>query len=122
MIGENTQEIRANSFNNEYTSTQIGLQITNPIMPTVNISNPATMMIQIPPIMPSFAAVQSGHPVQPMPQPQQVTSMQTSTNDQCALVTLKRKGPIQVVTHRHADIAGFCNWCGRTDDQIGRRL
>ena len=31
----------------------------------INIINPAPMMIQIPPVMPSFAAVQSGHQVHP---------------------------------------------------------
>ena len=56
-IGDNMQEKRAGNFNNGYTRTQVGLPIINPIMPTVNFNNSAPMMIQIPPIMPSFATV-----------------------------------------------------------------
>ena len=38
-------------------------------MPLANINSPAPMMIQIPPIVPNFTAVQNAHQMQPVPRP-----------------------------------------------------
>ena len=113
------QEIRADNFNNGYASTQIGLPITNPIMPMANINNPAPMMIQIPPIMPSFAAVQSGHQMQPVAQPHQVISMQTTYKTNVLVLPSNERDLYRLSPTVMPNIARFCNWCGRTYDQIG---
>ena len=51
--GDNMQEIRADNLNNGYSSTQVGIPITNPIMPTVNVNDPAPMLTRIPPNIPA---------------------------------------------------------------------
>ena len=102
VIGDNMQEIREDNFNSGYTSTQIGPPITNPIMPKVNIDNPAPMMIQIPPICPvsqrSKVVIQFSQ------------CHSHSKCFQCRLPVvpmyscyLQMKGHIQVVTHRDAE-------------------
>ena len=119
VVGNNMQYIRADNFNNGYTSKQVGPPITNPIMPTVNINNPAPMMIQILPIMPSFAAIQNGHPVQPMPQPEQVFSVQTTHSTNVLLLPAHERDLYRLSPIVMPIIAEFCNWCGPTYDQIG---
>ena len=57
VIGDTMQEIKMDNFNNGYINTQNGPTITNPTMPTLNFTNPAPLMIQILPIMTSFATV-----------------------------------------------------------------
>ena len=93
VIRANMHEVRANSFNNGNSSTQIGFPITNPIKPLANINNPAPMMIQIPPVIPGFAAVQNGHQMQPVPQPplQQMFPMQTTHNTNVFLLPSSEK-------------------------------
>ena len=68
VIRENTQEVSSNSFKTGFTSAQIGLPIANPFMPLAIINNPAPMMIQFPPVVPNFTAVQNAHQMQPVPQ------------------------------------------------------
>ena len=84
----------------------------------------------IQPFMPSFATIQGGHPVQPLPQ--QVLSVQLLTARVivawCALVpgvlllpaserNLYRLSPTVM-----PNSAGFCNCCDRTYDPIGLEI
>ena len=113
-------EVRANNFNNGYSSTQIGLPITNPIMPSANINNPAPMMIHLPPVIPGSAAVQNGHQMQPVPQPllQQMFPMQTTQSTNVLLLPSSERYLYRLTPTVMPNIAGYCNWSGRTYDQI----
>ena len=120
LIGENMQETELDNFSNRYINTQYGPTITNPNMPTVNFTNPAPLMIQIPPIMPNFATVQGGHPVQPLSQ--QVFSVQTSHSTSVLLLPASERNLYRLSPTVMPNVAGFCILCGKTYNQIGLEI
>ena len=121
VIRENTQEVSANSFNTGFTSAQTGLPIANPFMPLAIINNPAPMMIQIPPGVPNFTAVQNAHQMQPVPQLplQQAFPMPATHSTNVLLLPSSERDLYRLTPTVMPNIAGYCNWCGRTYDQIG---
>ena len=120
VIREKTQEVSANNFDTGFTSTQIGLQIANPVMPLANNNNPAPMMIQIPPVVPNFTPVQNAHQMQPVPQSplEQVFPMQATHSTNVLLLPSSERDLYRLTPTVMPNIAGYCNWCGRTYDQI----
>ena len=115
LIREDTQVTNADGFNTGFTNTQIALPIANPVMPLVN-SNPAPMMIQIPPVMPNFAAVQNVHQMQQVSQPplQQVFPMQIAHSTNVLLLPSSERNLHRLTPTVMPNIAGYCDWCGRT--------
>ena len=120
MIGDNMQEIQMDNFNNGNINAQNEPTLTNPTMPTVNITNPAPLMIMIPPFMPSFATVQGGHPVQPLPQ--QVLSVRTTHSTSVPLLLASERNLYRLSPTVMPNIAVSCNWYGRTYNQIGLEI
>ena len=120
VIGEKMQEIQMDNFNNKYIDTQNEPTITNPTMPTVKITDTAPLMLHIPPIMPNFATVQGGHPVQTLTQ--QVFSVQTTHSTSVLLLPATERKLYKLSPTVMPNVAGFCNWCGRTYNQIGLEM
>ena len=80
------------------------------------------MLIQIPPVVPNFTAVPNVHQMQPVPQSQlqQVFPMQATHSTNVLLLPSSERDLYSLTPTVMPNIAGFCNWCGRTTyNQIG---
>ena len=88
-------------FKNRYIITQNEPTVTNPAMSTVNITNPAQLMIQIPPFMPSFFKG-SRRPSSSTVATGSVLGTDYSQHE-CALARRELKELVQIVTHCDAE-------------------
>ena len=89
-------------------------------MKPINVTHPThpvPLVSQIPPIVPNFVTVQGGHPI-PQPIQQRFTVRATHRTNILLLPAGERNSYILSPTVM-PNIAGFCDWCGRTYDQIG---
>ena len=115
---------QAVDFSNEYNYHQNEPIIINPnVQPPINVSqqlNAVPLIIQIPSIVPIFLAVHGSRQIQ---QSAQYGFAVQDTHSTSFLVLPARERDTYRLSHTvMPNIAGFCDWCGRTYDQNGLEI
>ena len=96
---------------------------TNPNVPLIGVppqTNVIPLMIQIPPNAPNFAANHGGFQAQ-----QQIPygiTVQTTHSTSFLLLPAREREAYRLSLTVMPNIAGFCDWCGKTYDQIGLEI
>ena len=118
-LGDNVTEFHTtgqNNVNNYFHNGPPGAitnsHLANPNRPT----NPVPLMIQIPSVIPNFVAVHNDPPVPPFLQQAYVVQMAHSTN--VLLLPAEERNVYRLSPTVMPNIAGFCDWCSKTYDQI----
>ena len=105
-----------NHSQNESTINYSGMKPINVTHPT----NPVPLVRQIPPIVGNFVAVHGGHPIPQLIQQRFTVRATYSTN--ILLLPAGERNSYRLSPTARPNIAGFCERCGKTYDQIGLEI
>ena len=122
-LGDNVAEVQTagqNNVNNYLQNRPPGAftnsHLANPNRP----ANPVPLMIQIPSVIPNFVAVHNDPPAPPFLQQAYVVQMAHRTN--VKLIPAEERNVYRLSPTVMPNIAGFCDWCGKTYDQIALEI
>ena len=114
------QPISLGTENNFHRNRPTAAYPSVPLIGVPQQTNVIPLMIQIPPIAPNFVANDGGF------QAQQQTpygfTVQTTHSTSFLLLPARERDAYRLSPTVMPNIAGFCDWCGRTYDQIGLEI
>ena len=122
-LGDNISEVQTADHNNviDYLHNRppgvaANSHLTNPNQ----LTNPVPLMIQIPSVIPNFVAVHNDPPVPPFIQQAFIVQATHSTN--ILFLPAEERNVYRLSPTVMPNIAGFCDWCGKTYDQIALEI
>ena len=122
-LGDNISEVQTADHNNvnDYLHNRppgaaANSHLTNPNQ----LTNPVPLMIQIPSVIHNFVAVHNDPPVPPFIQQAFIVQATHSTN--ILFLPAEERNVYRLSSTVMPNIAGFCDWCGKTYDQIALEI
>ena len=122
-VGSDIQEVQPMSYDIGNNFHQNRPVVVNPNVPLIGVPqhhNAFPLMIQIPPIALNFLA--NHGKFQAQQQPQYRFTVQTTHSTNFLLLSARERDAYRRSPTIMPNIAGFCDWCGRTYDQIGLEI